>query len=513
MRGTRWPGATTTGATTADATTCGTTAREGDRSGTAPGARTGAVLCRPGHVLDLELGLEPDAEPDVEPDRGPDRGPDRVPGLEADAEPDPGPAADPGPARLRTPDGKDATGASGRALALVRLHGHPLGLVGATADAPGALLPALTEAARRELAVPIGRHLAADRTRSANGHGPRAPRTSARVLHPCLAARADTLLDAPLISVVVCTHDRAGMLRDCLDSVLRVDYPRFEVVVVDNAPHSEAAARLVRERYQGRVRYLREPIAGLARARNRGLAVAAGQLIAYVDDDIVVDRAWLAAIAEAFAGSRRTGCVTGLILPVELVTDAQAAVVRHADFDKGFARRRWSLADPPPDPLFPFTAGRFGSGGNMAIRADLLRALGGFDLATGPGTPARGGEDLLAFFRVLAAGRELVYQPDAVVWHRHRRTEEALAVQAFGYGSGLGAYLTAAALHEPRLLPALLRRLPRGVALALGRARARPAADEAWSWRLSRLELQGLLYGPLGYLAAVHRAYRDNRRG
>jgi GT2 family glycosyltransferase len=333
------------------------------------------------------------------------------------------------------------------------------------------------------------------------------------VHHPCLAARADTLVDAPLISVVVCTHDRAEMLRDCLDSVLRADYPRFEVVVVDNAPHSEDAARLVRERYQGRVRYLREPIAGLARARTRGRAVAAGQLNAYVDDDIDVDPAWPAAIAEAFARSRRTGCVTGLILPAELVTEAQAAVVRHADFDKGFALRRWSLADPPADPLFPFTAGRFGSGGNMAIRADLLRALGGFDLATGPGTPARGGEDLLAFFRVLAAGHELVYQPDAVVWHRHRRTEEALAVQAFGYGSGLGAYLAAAALHEPRLLPALLRRLPRGLALALGRARARPAADEAWSWRLSRLELQGLLYGPLGYLAAVHRAHRDNRRG
>ncbi|MEV7024091.1 glycosyltransferase, partial [Kitasatospora sp. NPDC093558] len=467
MRGTRWPDAMKCDVTKRDVTKPdATTADDDARPTTAPAAGTGAALCRPGHVLDLELADDLDAGP-AEP---------ATPAAPA------APAEPPTPARLRLPSGDDATGAAGRALALVRLHGHPLGLVSATAADPDGLHLALTEAARTELAAPIARHLAADRAGSADGRSTHPPTASARVPHPCLAARADALLDAPLISVVVCTHDRADMLRDCLDSVLRVDYPRFEVIAVDNAPHSEAAARLVRERYLGRVRYLREPIVGLARARNRGLAVAAGQLIAYVDDDIVVDRSWLAAIAEAFAGDRRTGCVTGLILPAELATEAQAAVVRHADFDKGFAVRRWSLADPPPDPLFPFTAGRFGSGGNMAIRAALLRSLGGFDLATGPGTPARGGEDLLAFFRVLADGYALVYQPGAVVWHRHRRTDEALAVQAFGYGSGLGAYLTAAVRHEPQLLPALLRRLPRGIALVLGRARTRPAADAAWSW-------------------------------
>ncbi|MEY9967922.1 GT2 family glycosyltransferase [Streptacidiphilus sp. MAP12-16] len=397
------------------------------------------------------------------------------------------------------PTGAAAVPPYGPALVLVRLHGHPLGLVNVVAEDAEVLRREVLETAQRELAGAIDRHLTADREQALDG-GPG---------HRCLAARAEVLRDATPISVVVGTHDRPMMLRDCLDSILRVEYPDFEVIVVDNAPHSEDSARMVRERYPGRVRYLREPIAGLSRARNRALAAAGGRIIAFADDDTLVDPAWLAATAETFAESAAIGCVTGLILAAELETAAQAALARHGDFGKGFAPKRWSLDDPPADPLFPFTAGRFGSGANMAVRTDLLRDLGGFDLATGPGTRARGGEDLLTFFRVLADGRTVAYAPDAVVWHRNRRTDDALATQAFGYGAGFGAYLAASVAREPQMVPALLRRLPRGVAFAADRARARPSLDADWSWRLSATELLGLLYGPVGYLRALRHVRRD----
>jgi hypothetical protein len=148
----------------------------------------------------------------------------------------------------------------------------------------------------------------------------------------------------------------------------------------------------------------------------------------------------------------------------------------------------------------------------MAFRAALLRRLGGFDPATGTGTPARGGDDLLAFFRVLTSGAALVYQPDAIVWHHHRRTLDALPAQAFGYGVGFGAYLAAAVRHQPAVLPSLLRALPRGVGTALHGARVGaptgpgiPGADPA---ELARLQLRGLAYGPLGYL---HSALQEER--
>lgn len=78
---------------------------------------------------------------------------------------------------------------------------------------------------------------------------------------------------------------------------------------------------------------------------------------------------------------------------------------------------------------------------------------------------------------------------------------DAVAAQAFGYGAGLGAYLTGALLSDPRRLPALLRRLPRGIRYAMTRSRDRGADPEAdWSRHLALLEIQGMVYGPCGYL-------------
>ncbi|WP_367319372.1 glycosyltransferase family 2 protein [Streptomyces sp. HUAS ZL42] len=382
------------------------------------------------------------------------------------------------PGEFRLPGDQGSVTPRGRIRALVRLHGRPLGMVSAgETSGPEALWSAVARAAHVELADNLARHRASDRAE---------PRPA--------------LPDAPLISVIVATRDRPRQLCRCLDSLLRSAYREFEIIVVDNAPADRATEALVRGAFEGRVRYLREPVAGLARAHNRGLSRACGPVVAFTDDDTLVDPGWLSALAETFASDTRIGCVTGLIVPAELDTPAQAAVERHGGFAKGYTVLTWSLSDTSADPLFPFAAGRFGSGANMAFRTDVLRSLGGFDPATGAGTPARGGDDLLAFFEVLTAGHSLVYQPAAIVWHRHRRTQDAVAAQVFGYGVGLGAYLTGALVRHPRQLPALLCRLPRGVRHVVTRSRGRLADPEAgWSRRLTLLEMRGMAYGPCGY--------------
>ncbi|WP_405804676.1 glycosyltransferase [Streptomyces sp. NBC_00210] len=402
------------------------------------------------------------------------------------------------PGEFHPPGSREQIRPEGRVLALVRLHGHPLGMVSATGTSPAELWRSLANAAHRELTTAVAGHLAADRPTAPSGVSSQPWREPAVL--PCQAAGLRVLDEAPFISVIVATHDRPQLLRQCLDSLLLMEYPRFEVIVVDNAPTDASAEHLVKEAYGRRVRYFREPVAGLARAHNRGLALAHGRIAAFTDDDTLVDARWLTELATAFSRDRRIGCVTGLIVPAELRTGAQAALERHGGFAKGYTPRTWSLQEPPGDPLFPFTAGRFGSGTNMAFRTDMLRALGGFDPATGTGTPAHGGDDLLAFFRVLVGGRTLAYQPGAIVWHRHRRTENALKAQAFGYGAGLGAYLTGALAHEPRMVPALLRRLPGGIRYATTKARGRTEPGDGWSRQLALLEMRGLLYGPLGYL-------------
>lgn len=324
----------------------------------------------------------------------------------------------------------------------------------------------------------------------------------------------------PSTGVVVATRERSGQLARALDSLLAQDHPDFEIVVVDNAPVTDATRELVERKYAERVRYVCEPVPGLAVAHNTGLAAVRGEVVAFTDDDVVADPRWLTELTAPFAADPRLGCATGLILPARLRTPAQVLLESHGGFAKGFAPTTYDPQDPPRDePLFPFTAGRFGSGANMAFRTDVLRAVGGFDPATGAGTPARGGDDLYGFVRVLAQGHRLHYTPHALVWHHHRETWADLETQAYGYGAGLTAYLTAVLVNRPALLPALLARLPRG----LSRARALTAVRETdgggapgdhgarthpWPRRLSRLQRRGMVYGPVGYLRA-RRALRD----
>ncbi|MGW3987614.1 glycosyltransferase [Streptomyces sp. NPDC004830] len=350
---------------------------------------------------------------------------------------------------------------------------------------------------------------------------------AARAAVECAAApgeEPERLGAPPSTSVVVATRERTGHLARALDSLLAQDHPRFEIVVVDNAPVTDGTRELIERKYAERVRYVCEPVPGLAAAHNAGLAAVTGEVVAFTDDDVVADPRWLTELTAPFSADARLGCATGLILPARLTTPAQVLLESHGGFAKGFTPRTYDPARPPGDePLFPFTAGRFGSGANMAFRTRVLREVGGFDPATGAGTAARGGDDLYGFVRVLAQGHRLHYTPYALVWHHHRETWRDLETQAYGYGAGLTAYLTAVLVNRPGLLPAFLARLPRGLAhaRALTAVRETPGGGtpgdhdvrtHPWPRRLSRLQRRGMLYGPVGYLRA-RRALRAAARG
>src|SRR5690606_9186584 len=111
----------------------------------------------------------------------------------------------------------------------------------------------------------------------------------------CLQARAAVLADAPLVSVVVATHNRTASLLKTLESLLAQDYPRTEIIVVDNAPSTDETAEAVRRlaAETGRVSYAREDRPGLAVAHNRGLQDVSGAFVAFTDDDVIADRHWV----------------------------------------------------------------------------------------------------------------------------------------------------------------------------------------------------------------------------
>ncbi len=321
-------------------------------------------------------------------------------------------------------------------------------------------------------------------------------------------------VDPPTATVVIATRERPAGLVRCLDTLATCAHPSYDVVVVDSAPSSDRTDRTLREsvdRWPFSPRYVRADRPGLGYAHDVAIEHLTGTIAAFTDDDVEIDPHWLAAISRPFTDAE-VACVTGLILPAELETAAQRWIEDAGGFARGYEPRTYSLRRPPADRLFPFTAGRFGSGANMAFRTDWLRTNGGFDPATGAGTPAKGGDDLDAFLRVVLDGRTLVYEPAAIVRHHHRRDYASLRRQAYGYGVGLGAYLSAAVRRNPRdaitmtrrAVPALRHLLSPGSVRNVGRGNDFPA-ELVWRERL------GICVGPAAYAWSRWR-YREVTR-
>lgn len=308
-------------------------------------------------------------------------------------------------------------------------------------------------------------------------------------------------------TVVIATRDRPLALQRCLTRLAAGPAPA-EVIVVDNAPSDDAARDIV-EAFDGglRLRYVREARPGLGRAHNAALPLVQTPIVAFTDDDVEVEPTWLGELLAHF-DDPSVGCVTGLIFPADLDEVAQQLIEAYAGFSKGFETTAYDLGENrPADPMFPFAAGRFGSGANMAFRTDVLRRLGGFDDALGAGTPAMGGDDLAAFVDVILDGSRLVYEPRAIVWHHHHRTMDALGRQAYGYGVGLGAFLARGVTRSPAVALDALRRLPLGVRHLLSpssdkNARVPPGYPRAFL----RRERRGVLAGPWRYLRSSRQA-------
>jgi GT2 family glycosyltransferase len=316
----------------------------------------------------------------------------------------------------------------------------------------------------------------------------------------------------PRVTVAVCTRDRPDHLSRCLAALCRLEYPALELIVVDNAPSSPATERLVRAAYP-QVRYLQEPRPGLDWARNRAILEASGEIIAFTDDDAVVDAGWVAALAALFAGHSEVMAVTGLVLPLELESEAQILFEQYGGFGRGF-QRQWYRVKPPGSrrQLGYQAAGQFGTGANMAFRRTVFERIGGFDPALDVGTVTEGAGDLEFFFRVLKAGYTLVYEPGAIVRHSHRRERAGLAKQLTQWGTSFVAYLerNIALYPEERsahLRLALwwaLRYQLRLLVRCCRRHRPFPVS-------LVLAELHGALRGPGRYRAARNRAAEIER--
>lgn len=252
----------------------------------------------------------------------------------------------------------------------------------------------------------------------------------------------------PTLTVAICCKDRWDWLDRLLDSLapLRAKEDFFEVVVVDNASADDRVEAVCVARAW--VRYVREPCVGLNFARNRAIREARGEIVAFLDDDVVVDANWLSALRRAWAANPDAGCVTGLVLPMALDTQAQWLFEMRGGFRRDFRPLRFG-SECYKQRLHPCGAGRFGAGANMSLRRALVMQLGGFDEALDTGRPLPGGGDLDIFYRVLRSGAKLVYEPQAAVYHEHRKEMHVLRRQYYTWGLGHMAFVAKSMRADP----------------------------------------------------------------
>jgi glycosyltransferase involved in cell wall biosynthesis len=243
----------------------------------------------------------------------------------------------------------------------------------------------------------------------------------------------------PSLSVAICTKDRPASLSRCLESVIALQRRfHFELLIIDNAPSDSRTADLV-ERFS-EARYVLEACPGLNFARNRAWREARGDLIAYLDDDVVVDSGWFAGLQEAWVENPDAAAFTGLVMPLSLDTRAQVLFEKRNGFRRGFDKIRFGQ-ELLGNPLYPCGAGIFGAGCNMAFRRQTLQELGGFDEALDTGASLPGGGDLDIFYRIIRAGYVLVYEPSFMVFHEHRESDSALRRQYYTWGLGFMAFV------------------------------------------------------------------------
>jgi GT2 family glycosyltransferase len=306
------------------------------------------------------------------------------------------------------------------------------------------------------------------------------------------------------LSVIVCTRDRPQQLRQCLTRIGSLVHPTagtVEILVVNNGPRY-GVPELVAEVADGSslaFHYLEEPAPGLARGRNRGLAAARGEVIAFTDDDCLPADDWLAALETAFC--RRDVDLLG------------GRVELHDPSDRSVTIKTKREALQSASGLDGFVHGC-----NLAFRRSVVESVGGFDPRFGSGSVVPGAEDTDLIYRAFLAGFRASYEPSVVVAHAHgRKTVDAEERLRRRYRISIGALQTKYVLRGDRGMRAWMAR---DLRRHLGAARAAWPSPRrmAAALRLASHHLQGSLCFFLAALLAsgdarVRPAGRDGEEG
>lgn len=232
-----------------------------------------------------------------------------------------------------------------------------------------------------------------------------------------------------MISVVVCTYNRAESLRTTLESLARMEVPAdlsWELIVVDNnsTDNSHAVVEEFARTSGLRVNYVFEPRRGKSYALNTAIRTTKGSIVAFLDDDVLPEAGWLTKVWTEFSVDEELAVLSGR---VELANplDLPLTIVTNPD-------RKVTIS-------YMGMAGLI-IGCSAAVRRSVLAAVGDYDILLGPGSKFRAAEDLDYLYRISKQGFKMLYAPSIVVLHNHgRRTAKAERSLRRAYNIGAGA--------------------------------------------------------------------------
>ena len=306
----------------------------------------------------------------------------------------------------------------------------------------------------------------------------------------------------PPVTVAVCTRDRPEALEKCLKHLWELDYPQFDILVVDNGG-DPVPTREMAQRYGAN--YVRCLVPGLSRARNMALAHAKTPWVAFTDDDCRVEPNWLNELVRP-TQDENCRCVCGLVMPAQLDNAAEITFEIYGGLGRGFTAKTYDDGMLTASRSRPAATWKIGAGANMLLHKEFVQSIGGFDIDMGPGRHSVGGcgEDTDVFYQVLRHGHNIHYTPRAIVEHHHRSSVKALRAHIYSYAIGHAAYHTRCLFRygDYRSLLQLVWHLPRWFAKNI---RAGVAARTKYPVSLVFLEIKGTAVGPIQYAAAKMR--------
>jgi glycosyltransferase involved in cell wall biosynthesis len=219
------------------------------------------------------------------------------------------------------------------------------------------------------------------------------------------------LAKTPPVSVVVCSYNGAKTLAACLDSLGKLNYPDYEIILVDDGSTDDTA--YVAAQFPN-VRYIHQGNHGLSHARNTGAAAARGEVLAYTDSDCMADADWLYYLIGTLTSGDYAG-VGGPNLTPPAENWIQACVA--------------AAPGGPSHVLLTDTVAEHIPGCNMAFYKWAFENIGGFDPEY-----RKAGDDVDFCWRLQQAGCVIAFSPTAMVWHHRRFTLRAFFKQQDGYG-------------------------------------------------------------------------------